>query len=372
MKADVLFRMLVRRQVLAWRETWSRDDLLLHQFRALDRARRYALSTSTYYRRLHHGLEDAPLHELPVVTRSMLMSAFDEAVTDDSLWLRSLRAHLALVDDDEAFQGRWHVFRSANNPQTIVPRDASEWAALVASYARALEWAGVRPSLHRPTRLAVLAPGEPWHQSARVAEALTSPLVRVHRMNAALPLPQLVARLNWLAPQSIVAGASMLRALAEEQLQGRLQLRLQAVINTGELLAADTRELARDAWGHEPFDLYATTETGPIAAECSEHRGLHLFEDELVVEPVDLSGMPVPSGVTADRLLVTSLSPGALPLVRYELPDRVRLAREPCPCGRPFRLIEAIEERQGIVPAPPRPAPRERRRAPQPEYVLSL
>lgn len=371
MKADVLFRLLVRRQVLAWRETWSRDDLLLHQYRALDRARRYAASTSTYYRRLHRGLEDAPLHELPVVTRSMLMSAFDEAVTDDSLEMGSITSRLATLDYDETLDGRWHVCRSTNNEQTVVARGASEWAALVASYARALEWAGVGPNLRRPTTLAVVAPRQPWHQSARVAQALTSPLVRVHRVDAALPLHLLVAGLNRLAPQSLVASASMLAVLAGEQLQGRLRLRPQAVISTGELLTADTRALARDAWGQQPFDLYATTETGPIAAECREHRGLHLFEDELVVEPVDLSGMPVPSGTTADRLLVTSLSPGSLPLVRYELPDRVRLSREPCPCGRPFRLIEAIEERQGIVPAP-RPAPRERRRAPLPEYALSV
>jgi phenylacetate-CoA ligase len=34
-----------------------------------------------------------------------------------------------------------------------------------------------------------------------------------------------------------------------------------------------------------------------------------------------------------------------LPLIRYQLTDRVRLATKPCPCGRPFRLLAAVEGR---------------------------
>ncbi len=44
-------------------------------------------------------------------------------------------------------------------------------------------------------------------------------------------------------------------------------------------------------------------------------------------------------------MLVTVLSRSTQPLIRYELDDSVRLASAPCPCGRPFRLIDAIQGR---------------------------
>jgi phenylacetate-coenzyme A ligase PaaK-like adenylate-forming protein len=91
--------------------------------------------------------------------------------------------------------------------------------------------------------------------------------------------------------------------------------------------------------------VYAATETGGIAAECALHTGMHLFEDLVLAEVVDADGRPVPPGVTGDRLLVTVLFSRTLPLIRYELTDRVRLATKPCPCGRPFRLLAAVEGR---------------------------
>jgi phenylacetate-coenzyme A ligase PaaK-like adenylate-forming protein len=35
-----------------------------------------------------------------------------------------------------------------------------------------------------------------------------------------------------------------------------------------------------------------------------------------------------------------------MPLIRYELPDRVGLSPEPCPCGLPFRTLLPIEGRR--------------------------
>jgi phenylacetate-coenzyme A ligase PaaK-like adenylate-forming protein len=117
------------------------------------------------------------------------------------------------------------------------------------------------------------------------------------------------------------------------------------VNSSSEPLTTEGRTLVQAAWRVPPFDVYAATETGGIAAECERHTGMHLFEDLVLAEVVDGDGRPVPPGVTGDRLLVTVLFSRTLPLIRYELTDRVRLATEPCPCGRPFRLLAAVEGR---------------------------
>lgn len=44
-------------------------------------------------------------------------------------------------------------------------------------------------------------------------------------------------------------------------------------------------------------------------------------------------------------MLVTVLFRHTQPLIRYELSDKARMAAEPCPCGRPFRVIDAVQGR---------------------------
>ncbi|GEO93631.1 hypothetical protein KFL01_29370 [Kocuria flava] len=57
----------------------------------------------------------------------------------------------------------------------------------------------------------------------------------------------------------------------------------------------------------------------------------------------------MPPGTVGTRLLVTVLFARPLPLIRYELSDRVALAERRCPCGRSFRQLAAVEGRQEDV-----------------------
>ena len=60
---------------------------------------------------------------------------------------------------------------------------------------------------------------------------------------------------------------------------------------------------------------------------------------------MDAEGRTVQPGKCGQRVLVTVLFRYTQPLIRYELSDKVRIAAESCPCGRPFRLIGAIQGR---------------------------
>ncbi|UKA68444.1 hypothetical protein LFT44_08705 [Arthrobacter sp. FW306-05-C] len=70
-----------------------------------------------------------------------------------------------------------------------------------------------------------------------------------------------------------------------------------------------------------------------------------MYEDLLIIEPVDQDGNPVPPHTTGARLLVTVLFSRTLPLIRYEMSDTVKLGGRGCPCGRTFTLMEDIEGR---------------------------
>ena len=197
--------------------------------------------------------------------------------------------------------------------------------------------------------MAVVSSTTVWHQSSRVAASVRSPFVASARLDAAAPLGDTVERLNAIAPGVLIGYASMIRVLAEEQLAGRLRISPRAVNSSSEVLTGASRELATRAWGMPPFDVYAATETGGVAAECDHHVGLHLMEDLVVPEVVDEEHWPVPDGQPGARLLATVLFSRTLPLIRYELTDRVQLSTRRCACGRPFRLVAAIEGRTDDV-----------------------
>ncbi|HEU5072564.1 MAG TPA: hypothetical protein VFU02_00285, partial [Polyangiaceae bacterium] len=110
----------------------------------------------------------------------------------------------------------------------------------------------------------------------------------------------------------------------------------------------ESRERVRNAWGHEPFDVYAATETAGIAAECPRHR-LHLFDDLVITEVVDEKNQPVPAGEFGCKVLVTVLFNRTQPLIRYEMSDRVMLSTAGCTCGLPLAVLGGIEGRSENV-----------------------
>ena len=77
--------------------------------------------------------------------------------------------------------------------------------------------------------------------------------------------------------------------------------------------------------------------------------GLHLFEDQVLLEVVDDEYRPVPAGEPGSRLLITNLFNRTQPLIRYELNDLLTVSPDPCPCGRPFPLLKSVEGRSDDV-----------------------
>jgi len=99
--------------------------------------------------------------------------------------------------------------------------------------------------------------------------------------------------------------------------------------------------------GIKAFDIYGLSEIiGPgVASECSQHEGLHVFEDHFLPEIIDPeSGEVLPDGQEGE-LVLTTLSKKAMPIIRYRTRDITTILAEPCGCGRTIRRIERIGRR---------------------------
>ncbi|HEY4649193.1 MAG TPA: hypothetical protein VIG95_08785, partial [Gemmatimonadales bacterium] len=102
------------------------------------------------------------------------------------------------------------------------------------------------------------------------------------------------------------------------------------------------RQLAEQAFGRRPLDVYAANEVGPIAWECPAQPGaLHLNDDSQIIEVLDEQGHPAPPGEVG-QVVVTQLLCLTQPLIRYRIGDVTRLREEPCPCGRGLRLMSPV------------------------------
>lgn len=350
----------------AWRkrDRWDAARIAEHQDHALQELRRAAYAGSEFYRRHHTGLHDAPLDQLPPVTKADLMEHFDEAVTTPDLRRADLEAHLRSLTESRGdpgvpWQGRWWAAATAGTTgrRGTFVWNRSEWGTVLASYARANDWAGISAGPTRPLKMALVSSRVPTHQSAVVGASLRSRLVPTLRLDVTAPMEDTVAALNRFQPRILVGYASALKPLAAEQHAGRLHISPQGVMSASEVLTPHTAAELEAAWGSAPFDVYAATETAGIASPCT-YRNRHVYEDLLIIEPVDQDGNPVPPGTTGARLLVTVLFSRTLPLIRYEMSDSVRLGGRGCPCGRAFTLLGDIEGRlEDILNLPGRQGP---------------
>ncbi len=347
MDLQMMLSLLHTLEQLRRHERWTRPQLEAHQAEALGRLRTRVYAHSPFYEKYHKGLENRPLAELPVLTKATMMENFDALMTDRNIHLEDVRAHIAKEGDGSRYLDRYWV--NATSGSTGSPGfflfNRREWTTVLASFARSHEWAGVKISLTHRMKMASIASVSPWHMSALVAATLKSWWMQALRLAASEPLMTTVQRLNDWQPEMLVAYASMARSLAEEQIAGRLRIAPHLIYTSSEVLTDETRRRIEAAWGHPPFNQYASTEIGGMAAETTEHQGLYLYEDNAIIEVVDEHYRPVPTGHYGDKLLLTGLFNHTQPLIRYELSDSVRLAGKAGGSRLPFARLDGIQGR---------------------------
>ena len=260
--------------------------------------RTHAYSRSPFYRRHHAGLANAPLDELPPVTKGDLMAHWDEVVTEPALRLSEVERHLGVLthsqgDPGVPWQGRWWAAATAGTTgrRGVFIWGRREWASVLASYARANDWAGLSagsrsrcgwlwsPPGTQRTSLPWSAPHWPRRWCRHCAWMRRAPSNNRSGNSTTFgracwsDTPRRCAR--WPPPQ----------------LSGALRISPQAVMSASEVLTRSAAQIMTAAWGAEPYDVYAATETAGIASPCA-FRTRHLYEDLLVVEPVDEAGRP--------------------------------------------------------------------------------
>ncbi len=353
-RRDVVPAFKVARQLEA-HDHWSRPRLDALARERLLAIVRHAAAASPYYREAFAGIkldDELDMRSLPSLEKTMMLEHWDAIVTDQRLRLADVERVLEISTSDALYLGRYRTMASGGTSgrRGVFVYSSEDWQQVLGGVVRwTRDYIGARPRLPRRVRQATILAGSPQHMTAQMARSLDVGVHRFLRLDARAPMDELIPALNTFQPEALSAYASVAALLAAEQLAGRLKIAPRLVSTSSEVRTAEMQERIVAAWGAMPFDGYASTETGMLAGECECHAGIHVFEDLVHIEVVDDDGRPVPDGTGGTRLFVTNLFNHTQPLIRFELTDLVTVAPEPCLCGRPFKLLAALDGRTDDV-----------------------
>lgn len=317
----------------------AREELERMQVASLRALLEHAGKNVPYWRELFRRIgfdprgvrRTADLVELPILTREIVQERYD-----------------ALVDPAR----RATNIRKGTSGTTGVPlkfqycNESEAWRQ--ATRLRGYGWAGYRMGLRTLHY---------WGTGSQTPSGLTAHKMRLDRalkregyIDAVRQdegsLRATAERIARMHPHCIIAYtqalASFARWIHERGARDWPDVR---VICAAEALLPNDREAIERAFGPHVFETYGSRETMLVSAECDAHQGMHLSEENLVVEIVR-DGAPVAPGESGE-VLVTDLHNYGMPFIRYANGDVATAAPDArCVCGRTLRKLAGVDGRR--------------------------
>jgi len=127
----------------------------------------------------------------------------------------------------------------------------------------------------------------------------------------------------------------------------RKDTKLRTLIIGAEPHSEEQRRRIEEMLGVKAYNCFGMSEMcGPgVAFECMEQNGLHIWEDNYIVEIIDPDTLePVKEGEVGE-LVLTTLNREAMPLLRYRTRDLTSILPGECPCGRHHARLDRFKGR---------------------------
>jgi phenylacetate-coenzyme A ligase PaaK-like adenylate-forming protein len=306
----------------------------------------FARAHSRFYAEKYRGLPESisDVRQLPSVTKQELMEQFDEVVTDPSVRKADVLKYIAdLGNIGKPYLGKYMVWTTSGTTGTPgIFLEDKNWDAVITAV-NVLRMGGewytmdvLRGMLKAGGNSASVFANNGHFLGVTMLErqrrSNRSRAKRIRLIPVTLPVDEIVKQLNELQPAMFAGYASALGLLAQEQLEGRLKIHPSIVISSAEPLSPENRALIQQAFGVPPRNNYGCSEGGVMGYEC-KNQHMHINADWIILEPVDANHGPVPMGQLSERTLITNLANRVMPILRYELGDRVALSPDKCTCG---------------------------------------
>lgn len=314
---------------------------------------KHVLGNSKFYKSFYqeHGitidkLGEVTLQDLPTINKKIMMEHYDDFVCDPVLKREDLEKFISDPSNrGKKYKKSYEVIHTSGSSGTIglFVYGANDWDML-----RALVLTRVsktKISLFKKTKLAYIGATDGHFAGISLVRGAPRLLMDLLPLSVNSPLGEICQKINEFQPGALSGYASGVYLLAGEQIKGNIDIKPKRIMCSADPLTSKMKATIREAFGVEPVNFYAASESIGMAAECDIGQGFHLFDDWHSFEIVDENLKYAEPGEPG-KLLLTNLYNYTQPLVRYQLDDEIILADKPCECGCPFPLIESIAGRQ--------------------------
>ena len=319
-------------------ETITRNELRKHQVKLLKKQVKYCYENSAFYRNKFKSegitpddikaLEDA--QKIPFTSKNDLR---------DNYPFGMVTVHLDDIVEIHASSG------TTGNPVVgaYTPNDMDVWAELMA---RSLYVTGVRRQdvMHNAYGYGLFTGGLGFHYGAQKIGTTIIPISGGITQRQIKLMKDLGSTVLCCTPSYAIYIAE---ALAKEGIKPGNDLKLKIGLFGAEPWSERIRERIENELEIEAFDIYGLTELcGPgVSVECSEHSGLHIWEDHFLIETIDpKTGDVLPAGEEGE-LVFTTLTKTGLPILRFRTRDISVIETEQCECGRSHSRMMRIRGR---------------------------
>lgn len=313
---------------------WSREQILRHRDQKLRSLLAYARERSPFYAERLRGVDE--LADIPPLTKAEAQGQWDAIVTTSDL---NRQGAEQLLSDQTWFsytRADQQVFSSGGS-SGVRGVYVWDWQFFITTACLAWRTQARDERRREPVpnpRLAVLTAGVPPHASTPLFDVPTVDGMSTVVIEAGAPFDEVLAAVESNAPTHLVGYATVIGRLARAALAGDLSIRPARVSTNSEPLLPEDRDAIVDAWQVPLHNLWGSTELGVQAVGCGYGPGLHICEDEVILEQVD------------GRTLATGLSNRTFPFIRYDLGDEISVLHDPCPCGSAYTRVADISGRR--------------------------
>ena len=317
-------------------ETMSREQIEALQLERLQKTVRHCMNNEFYQKKFKElGITPddiktlADVRKLPFTTKSDLRETYPFGMA--CVPLRDcVRLHSSSG--------------TTGNPTVILhtKKDLDEWANQVA---RNLYMVGLRPDdvFQNSSGYGMFTGGLGFQYGAEKLGMLTVPAAAGNSLRQI----KFIKDFGTTALHAIPSYAIRLAEVFQEEGVDPRSTKLHTLCIGAEPHTEEQRRRIERMLGVKAYNSFGMTEmNGPgVAFECKYQDGMHLWEDNYIVEIVDPDTFePVPDGEIGEMVL-TTLDRTMMPILRYRTRDLTRIIPGECKCGRTHRRIDRIKGR---------------------------
>lgn len=318
-------------------ECMPRSELEQMQLDRLKAMLSYAYENTVYYKR---SFDEAGVRPEDVQTLSDIQKLpfIDKKTERDTQHVGSFFGEMCSVPEEDV------VFMATSSGSTGVPtvspftqEDFDLWQD---TEARLFWQAGMRPSDRYVHGLNfALYVGGPDVIGAQRLGALAIWVGAVPSDRLLFVLKQYQPTVIWTSPSY----AWQLGEKAKEKgFDPKTDFSIHTIIVAGEPGGSipSTRAAIEELWGAKVVDFFGLSDIyGACAAACEARDGLHIVEDQILVETVDPHTGEVLEPGELGELVYTTLMKKARPMIRFRTGDIGYVSNLPCQCGRTLARI---------------------------------